>query len=150
LDDRAEARRVGQTLKLLELFQDEQDGSCPSVIAGDLNAMHRLEIRSALIRAVQPIAERLPYGEPGFEASKIARIGSLARRLSEMADGTTLRLFENAGYRDSDSAHLHTKGIAQLDHILHTAELYSPPDSFQSIKANGLSDHRIIRAIIET
>jgi len=147
LDDRAEARRAGQALELLEGLQDE---SQPCVIAGDFNAMHRSEARSALARAAGPIAEILPYGEPGFESTMLARLGSLARRLSGMADGTTLQLFEAAGYHESDSFHLHTTGFVQLLHILHTAGLYSPPDSFQSIKAKRLSDHRIISAIIET
>jgi len=116
LDDRSEQRRLAQAERLIAAA----DFSGRVVVGGDLNAMHRTDPRAKALRLVRPIARCMPTVDPrpDFKPPKLKRIGSLASRLTEMATGTTLGRFEEAGFEDTDARRQPTRGPFNIDHIL--------------------------------
>jgi endonuclease/exonuclease/phosphatase family metal-dependent hydrolase len=149
--DREEAWRLTQTRDMLAQF----DLSEPTILAGDLNAMHGKGrarwLRSGPMRA---LAGRLPHPEPRHKME--AELGRLneAERLADMASGLTLRWLGRAGLHEVDRRRRSTifKGsfpVAQLDHILATDHFTA--SNFQvHDTAPKLSDHRPISATLET
>lgn len=140
LDDRREDMRRQQTQALL----DQLDPERLTVISGDLNSMYRDDWRAQVLRSMGPIAQCLPQGEPGEKQSKMARFGSLAARLTRMAEGGPLAMMEYAGYKDADPERRATMGFVQLDHIMVPSCLATVAFSVRSMR--GLSDHRAIAA----
>jgi endonuclease/exonuclease/phosphatase family metal-dependent hydrolase len=148
LDDRNEQRRMAQA----EWLIGAAGLNSRVVIGGDMNALHHDDMRAKALRAIRPIAKRMPSVEPrpDYTPPKLKRIGSLASRLTDMATGSTLQLFEAAGFDDVDPDRQPTKGPFNLDHILVKGPLVyfnqhthaRPPVSDQN-KA-PLSDHRAI------
>lgn len=139
LDDRSEQRRLAQAERLIAAA----DFSGRVVVGGDLNAMHRTDPRAKALRAVRPIARRMPTVEPrpDFKPPKLKRIGSLASRLTDMATGTTLERFEDAGFEDADSRRQPTKGPFNIDHILIKGLVSFDQRTHDK---SPLSDHRAI------
>jgi hypothetical protein len=140
LDDRQEDMRLRQT----EALFDQVDPKRFTIIAGDINSMHRDHWRAKVLRRIAPIAKLLPTAEPGEKQSKMARIGSLATRLTMMAEGGPIEMLEQAGYEDADPRRQATKGFVQLDHILVPSWMEVVKFAVQSMK--GLSDHHAIAA----
>lgn len=139
LDDRSEQRRLDQAIRLIAVAHF----SGQVVVGGDLNAMHRADPRAKALRFVRPIAKRMPTVEPrpDFKPPKLKRIGSLASRLTDMATGTTLGLFEEAGFRDTDMHRKPTKGPFNIDHILVRGVAAFGQRTHDE---NPLSDHRAV------
>lgn len=138
LDDRKETTRVEQTQALLAQI----DPNKPTVIMGDMNSMHRDDPRAIALRMATPVVELLPQGEPGKPQSKIARVGSLATRLTGMAEGGPIAVLEEAGYRDADAKRQATKSFVQLDHIMVPEWMVTEDFVVQPMK--GLSDHSAV------
>jgi endonuclease/exonuclease/phosphatase (EEP) superfamily protein YafD len=139
LDDRSERRRLSQAERLIATA----DFSGRVVVGGDLNAMHRSDPRAKALRVVRPIARRMPTVDPrpDFKPPKLKRIGSLASRLTDMATGTTLERFEEAGFEDTDTRHQPTKGPFNLDYILVKGLVAFGQRTHDK---SPLSDHRAI------
>lgn len=147
LDDRSEKTRRLQVRDMLGAVAVERT----TVFAGDMNAMHRWNTVATFARGTKLVlglpSRLLPVGTPGTEQSLLARANSLYRRVTEMADGGTLREMEAKGYRDADTCHFPTKGFTQLDHIM-------VPDNvcvtdFDRRDTYGLSDHLGIVAVLD-
>lgn len=134
--------RRRQTAALL----DQVGSKRLTIIAGDINSMHRDDWRAKVLRRIAPIAKMLPTAEPGEKQSKMARIGSLATRLTMMAEGGPIEMLEQAGYEDADPQWQATRGFVQLDHILVPLWMEVVNFTIQSMK--GLSDHHTIIAEI--
>lgn len=140
-----EIQRVIQAEDALDVLA----GAAPAIIAGDLNTMHGSDPNAQLLRAAGWLSDLLPAGEPGEPQSKIARVGSLAQRLSAMAFGDSLSVLENAGFVDADPHHAGTKAMVgnflnvQLDHILTRGVTTT---GFEVVPADGLSDHDMVTA----
>jgi endonuclease/exonuclease/phosphatase (EEP) superfamily protein YafD len=139
-DDRKETTRREQTEVLLAQVNPNR----PTIIAGDMNSMHRNDLRARLLRSAAPITELLPQREPGRTRSRIARICSLATRLTRMAEGGPIAMLEAVGYKDADPARQATMGFVQIDHIM-VPEWMAVAD-FTVRPMEGLSDHRAILA----
>ncbi|HEU5375538.1 MAG TPA: endonuclease/exonuclease/phosphatase family protein [Ktedonobacteraceae bacterium] len=141
LDDRQEDMRRRQTEALL----NQVDPKRPTIIAGDMNSMHRDGWHAKALRKVAPLAKVvLPTAEPGEKQSKIERVGSLATRLTMMAEGGPIKMLERVGYKDADSRWQATKGFVQLDHILVPKWMEVAKFAVQPMK--DLSDHHAIAA----
>ncbi|MEO7397248.1 MAG: endonuclease/exonuclease/phosphatase family protein, partial [Ilumatobacteraceae bacterium] len=128
LDDRSEEQRLRQIDTLLRELVDPDK---PTVIAGDLNAMHGDDTRAMLLRLIGKPAGLVKPIEPQDFAElsgakrmrKLpARMASIAVWLSLIAEGSVMRLLEDADFVDTDPAHSPTmsakRPIAQLDHIM--------------------------------
>ncbi|HSX32563.1 MAG TPA: endonuclease/exonuclease/phosphatase family protein [Candidatus Saccharimonadales bacterium] len=143
LDDRLEGRRLAQAVRLIRVAEF----SSHALIGGDFNAMQRGDPSAKALRFVRPIARRMPTVEPrpDFKPPKLKRIGSLASRLTDMATGTTMQRFEEAGFRDTDPKNRPTKGPFMLDHIVTRGlEVIGQETHAKS----PLSDHRAISALV--
>lgn len=96
----------------------------------------------------RPVAEALPNAEPGEASGKLARIGSLATRAADMAQGDVMRRFTAAGLVDADEYHQGTMParapLMQLDHIMHTDNIRKL--GFHVLPRTDMSDHRGIAA----
>ncbi|HWB38620.1 MAG TPA: endonuclease/exonuclease/phosphatase family protein [Candidatus Saccharimonadales bacterium] len=147
LDDRHEERRLGQATTLLA----DVDPNTPTVIAGKFNALDRTDPDARKLRMVAPLTKLLPSKDPapGGRRSPIfpRRFGSLAQRLTEMADGGTMAVFDEAGFTDADSQHLPTKGRFHLDRILLSDGLKIQNGTFHSKTVNGF-DNSLISATV--
>lgn len=150
LDDRSETMRHRQVARLLR-----RSGISDAIIAGDFNAMHKDDARARALRLSGIVARRLPTIEPGLyhtlsstEKRKytLHRVGSLATRLVEMADGNTMLRLTDAGYEDADPERQPTKGPVQIDHIMHTSDILVVKNTV--VDESGLSDHRAITATL--
>ncbi len=147
-DDRSEDKRIAMVNALVEgIGKDERDWEYVFV-AGDLNAMHPQDWRAKILgnRTAQIIARHIPES-----IKKLARFKSLATRLTEMAKGTTMRLFSDLGFVDADPRRQATmllagKPAVQLDHILHTPDLDAK--RFKAHTFAG-SDHRAISVTLQ-
>ncbi len=139
-----EVQRVIQAICVLRALP-----TTAAIVAGDLNAMHASDTSAQLLHKMGRLSDILPTGEPGEPQSKIARLGSLAQRLSAMASGESLQVYEDAGFVDADARHLGTKAImggflsTQLDHILTRGVAMT---DFAVIPARGLTDHDMVTA----
>jgi endonuclease/exonuclease/phosphatase family metal-dependent hydrolase len=139
-DDRNETFRQG----MAKSFIEQVDLSKPTVLAGDLNSMHKDNNRAVFFS--NPLFRVVGHYMP------IARPRSLMTRLSEMADGGTQAILTDAGLEESDSKQQPTMlfmgiGIAQLDHVLHTSDVVG--SNFQTHHLDG-SDHKAISVDIVT
>jgi endonuclease/exonuclease/phosphatase family metal-dependent hydrolase len=126
--------------------------STSTLVVGDLNSMHEDDWRARIIGS--PLSREVAHSIPvlGTEGSKVKldRIRSILTRLTEMADGKTQEILTEAGFQETDPTYrptllLGSFAIAQLDHILHTANLKS--QNFQTYRLAG-SDHKAISATI--
>ena len=132
--------------KQTEALLAQIDPNRPTVIAGDMNSMHRDDPRARALRIVAPVTELLPQGEPGKRQSIIALVGSLASRLTMMAEGGPIDMLEQAGYKDAGSRRQATMGFVQLDHIMVPEWMEVTDFTVQPMK--GLSDHRAVVATV--
>ena len=125
---------------MLRLASAEQ----PTILAGDYNAMHRKGCVAHILgsQVVRTVAARVPQ----------PRIRSLGPRLSDMATGTTMRRFEDAGFKDADPYHQPTiksrMPIAQIDHVL--VSLHFRARRFRVYEHSPVSDHRAISVTLDT
>ena len=139
-DDRSEKVRCEQVAALGSI-------AGPAIVAGDLNGLWRHTRTARTLRALRPVADTLYSRDPtSYRDSVIARgrLGSLARRLCSMAEGTMLETLSKSGLKDADPTMQPTKGIVQLDHILITDGLAI--DSFTAHNTMAISDHKPISA----
>ena len=143
LDDRREETRQAYASGLLKLMR--RSSADISVAGGDFNAMHRKSWRSRILRALRPIAKRLPTIEPrpDFKYPKLKRLGSLVSRLTGMANGGTMQKFTTAGFRDTHPNQPATIGSFNLDHIVFKGNVTAVGNPVQ--KTNK-SDHRLLTA----
>lgn len=155
-DRRAEARARDMGVLLSHIRP-----GVPAAIAGDFNAMHYGDPRAWLYRAAGPLVRCLPEEEPRPEGSRspIGRFGSLAIRLSGMANDNTLKMLRDAGYEDASLDNAGSRyeptmrrmgGLlaAQLDHIMVSDGVASK--FFMTFPPfRGLSDHQAIYAYLE-
>lgn len=136
-DDRSELGR----LVMAEAFLDIAEEGIPTVLAGDLNSMHAEDRVAKVLRGgtVRGMARLAPH----------PRIRSLGTRLTEMANGSTLRILEEAGFEDADSSHEPTMTKAglkvTLDHIMLHGAVVATDFSNQAVTG---SDHRAISATL--
>jgi len=128
MNDRSEVMRQAELDELLHLA----DVTKPTVIAGDFNALHRQDARGVVVQSARFI-DRLvrlrlvPAPEPVTTAhpkKNVGFYGSLAKRLTDMATGKTMKRLLAAGFTDADSLHSPTfparKPLVQLDHVMVT------------------------------
>lgn len=139
LDDRSESGRLKQTTALLGLVGEK------AIIGGDFNALYKEDKTARVLRAARPIAKLLPAVDPrpDFRPPKLKRLGSLAGRLTDMAQGTTMQEFEAAGFQDADPSHQPTKGPVCIDHIVYRGMRLL---SQRTHPASNMSDHRAVGA----
>lgn len=147
LDDRHEETRQNQAMAL---FDQLSDGN--SVVLGDFNAMHAADPWSRRLRAVRPVVPRIqrPLVVDTLK-ERLQYKASLVARLTDMAHGGTMELFENASYCDVDEAHQPTKGPVQLDHIMknfHEESGLSVGEYRLEESTKAESDHRPLSALI--
>lgn len=140
LEDRKEDLRH----TMAESIIDQMNPNEPSFVIGDLNSMHGEDIKARLLRSniARWAAKRLV---------PTARIESLSTRLTEMADGDTLRILGSIGLHDVDHEHQPTMTMArrlpivQLDHLLINKHILATDFKTHTSKA---SDHKAISAIL--
>lgn len=152
LDDRSEATRLVQASDLLQQLDPAQY----NIILGDFNGMHRADPRARALRAARPLALALPSVDPGETAPylpKLHRAGSLASRLTDMANGSLMDQFAQSGYEDVSRDYQPTKGPVQLDHIVSNLRALHPADQWLRIvqvheTTKAESDHRPISATV--
>lgn len=144
MDDRTEARRLAQVATIPPI-----DG--PTVMMGDLNAMHASTFVARLGRLAHPLARILPRRDPISISEKqplVYKAGSLMYRSSEMSQGRTLRALRERDLRDADPTHQPTiHGMFQLDHFLISREVTASRVTVMSHIT--LSDHKPITAVLE-
>jgi endonuclease/exonuclease/phosphatase family metal-dependent hydrolase len=127
----------------------------PTVVAGDMNAMHGETAPAKLLRPARLVAERLPAKDPvpGEKQSKLSRAGSLGQRLVRMADGSTLRALQEAGFSDADPEFQPTMPsrypFVQLDHIFRDRDVQTDPSTFTVYPHNPAADHRMVSVLVE-
>lgn len=163
MDDRSEGGRLEQAYELITFA----DPGRRSALVGDLNAMHGSAASARLLRLAGPIAKLLPVSDPGEsnkglhgetlpKVSKLARIGSLATRLTAMADGATLAMLEQVGFRDADGErrptmpdHWLLPPVVQLDHVMVSRNvdvLGHQTVALRDEAGKRLTDHLAVRA----
>ena len=133
-DDRSEAVRLRQAAAFLKHVDVEQ----PTVLAGDLNSVHALDLWPRMLGSnIMRFATNY---------APAARARSIGKRLVEMSSGGSLAMLATGGFRDADPLHRPSfpakRSFLQLDHILlseaaiayHT-RLVGQPDA---------SDHRSV------
>jgi len=145
LDDRRETTRLAQARALLEQSTDNQ------IILGDFNAMHGSVPLARKLRLVRAMgASMLPVDPPVNRTSLLGKMhykATLANRLTGMADGTTMAMFEAAGYVDEDENRTPTKGPVQLDRIISNTGLKVDDYKVEEVNPDE-SDHHPISAVI--
>lgn len=137
LSDEARIRQIKHTLARLALGPDSQ-----AIVMGDLNTMYPNGFRATTLRALTPVADLLPYKNPGENQSRLERIGSLSQRLARMATGGPLEVLRDAGFSGSNPHRQSTMQFGplgvQLDHILgKRVELYG----HELVEPSDLTDH---------
>lgn len=151
LDDRHEKTRRQQACSLLAAMRE----GVPTVVAGDMNALHGQTDRARRIRPASVVTEFLPAKDPvpGVKQSKVSRMSSLLQRAVRMADGSTLRVLEEAGFEDADPEYRPTMPskypLLQLDHILYDKYVRTDPTAFMVHPHNPAADHRMVSALVE-
>lgn len=144
LDDRHEATRLEQAKVAIAGINP----NLPSVFAGDCNSMNKRDWKRFVPLVFGKfIAPHLPVKDPGEETSKLERIGSLTRRLGEMAIGDTVELFLEARLHEAGryerTMMFGRLPLFNLDHMFVSRmdANFAKPD-----KVGGLSDHCRISA----
>jgi endonuclease/exonuclease/phosphatase family metal-dependent hydrolase len=146
-DDRTEALRQGQVAALLEHI----DVAEPTVLIGDLNALHGEDSLSKLI--CNPLLQLLARGAMN---ARYFRQGNeekraIVPRLREMASGTTFDVLEAAGLRDIDLLHRPTmpsgRPLFHLDRCFVSRDVRLLRD-FSVVPRTNLSDHRAITVTV--
>lgn len=146
LNDRSEAKRQAELDDLLKLLVDDE----PTIIAGDFNGIHAqdagiVKIRIARITAQLVKWRLMPAPEPTVATKpkkSLGRVGSLSKRLSEIASGKTMARLLAAGLTDADVQRRPTyparAPFVQLDHVM-----LSPGLQVQQIEVlpKNSSDH---------
>lgn len=140
-DDRHEQTRQEQAFAAVVLLASAER----ACIVGDLNALHEESKQARVLRSISSMVRHLPYTNPyPGQPMSLQRVGSIAQRLCGMADGGTIQILRDGGYRDADKNRQATwRGVAQIDHIMHNNKLVAT--SFE-LGAAGLSDHRPVTA----
>ena len=144
LNDRSEKSRLEQARSLIQhIGIDER-----VVVAGDFNASYRQDRLGRILRLTRPLFSLVPVIDykPGIKPSKLHHYADRARRASQMAIGTTLKVFEAAGFEDADPDHRPTAGPLNIDHIV-VRDLGVL--KHQVIPKTAYSDHRAISATLE-
>jgi len=132
LNDRSEAKRQAELDDLLgKIIKPDE----PTIIAGDLNAIYRQDAKGFVVSAARFInllvrAHLFPAPEPvvaTHSKKNLGRVGSLSKRMSEIASGKTLARLQAAGLTDADPTHMRTypaaRPVVQLDHIMLSPSL---------------------------
>ncbi len=138
--DKNESSRNGMANALIS----QLDLDKPTLLLGDLNSMYRGSVPAKLLNSY--------FGKMGNIVSKIhPRTNSLAERLIGMADGSTMNILQQAGFKDGDQLNDSTFKFAglsfgQLDHIMFAGpEIVARTTLHRDIKG---SDHVPISAIV--
>jgi endonuclease/exonuclease/phosphatase family metal-dependent hydrolase len=151
LDDRLETTRRRQVQSIAARLADMQS---PQIVAGDLNTMHRSSQYGWLLRSIGIFTPIIPVINPGETASnrisqKVGRVGSLATRLAQMANGGAIAELEMLGLRDVDPTFQPTipseKPKFQLDHVM-ISHHFGSDSSLLVLDHDSASDHRAIVA----
>lgn len=154
LDDRSESSRFTQAHKLIhEVIRKPADGT-QDIIAGDFNSMHPNHGWAPMLRSARGISKLLPSKEPTdpymSNMNRLERFGSLSQRLSQMALGKTIELFEKEGFKETSLDYRPTIAKwpigVQIDHILYRGEGIEVVAPTLVEPHKGLSDHCSIRA----
>ena len=99
LDDTTEARRLRQARDLVQ--EINKDSQIPTIVLGDFNAMHENS------RVARVVRSRFAHRVSSY--IRHAQLSSIARRLHEMAIGTTIRYIEeHTKLHSLDPGHHHT------------------------------------------
>jgi len=151
LDDRFASNRLCQARDLTRNRR-----VVDTVLLLDGNNVHRNTAMARALRLAKPIAHLLPTAnpDPDVKPPKLKRIGSLAQRMTGMADGRALQYLQEDlgvnGFVDADPCHQPTmpskRPFLQLDHIMHDRMMRVDDGSFRVYPHNDLSDHRAISA----
>ena len=132
LNDRSEALRQAEVDDLLATVVQLEE---PTIIAGDFNSLYKEHARGLVVRTARSVnrlvkLKLFPAPEPVVTThpkKNLGRVGSLSKRLSEMASGQTMERLRAAGFTDADPKHRPTHPAArpfvQLDHILVSSRL---------------------------
>lgn len=149
LDDRSEQSRLKQTDAVISWLQ-QFDG--PKLAVGDFNGLHRADPKARILRTLKPLPYLFPDGQPifGQKTPRLGRIGSLGRRVTDMATGDVLSELSRIGFADADPTRTPTfsfgnRPLLQLDHILTSN---CNVESFARFLKPAGFDHFPIRATI--
>lgn len=133
-DHRYEDRRVAQARTIISRIIK----GGPVVVGGDLNAMHGELFKSKVLRNVTT----------KFVVLKIPNnfVRTHLNDFTNMADGTALKLLEDAGLTDADpkskSTMLSWLPLGQLDHFMKSPDVNT--SNFKRHSYSRASDHRAI------
>lgn len=139
-NDENELLRMGQAYDAVQHLE----GSGPSAIIGDFNALHGADGISRIMASpvVDNLIGRIPH----------KRCKNIGERVHQMAWGSTFRLLEAAGFRDADPGH--TASFPSKFPVLHLDRCFVSPEAagrdFAVMPHNPSSDHRAIEVTIET
>ncbi len=138
-DDRCEAARIKQAHAAMEHVKADE----PSVLLGDFNALHQGD------RQYAPFRHKLVHR--AIQRTPNAWVRMVGGKVAEMASGTTMQLFEQAGLRDVDILHQPTMParfpMLDLDHGLVSEQVHSR--GFEVGGYHRESDHRGIAFTVE-
>ena len=117
-----------------------------AIIAGDYGSAEATGLTSSLLRLIQPLTHGIET-DAGAKLCKRRPLQAI-RTLGQMADGTTLRLFQENGFQDADPTHTptfrHGPLNLQLDHIQYRGDIsLVEPATAETV---GISNHRRVRA----
>jgi endonuclease/exonuclease/phosphatase family metal-dependent hydrolase len=146
-DDTHEETRVMQAEALVGSVNPAE----PSVLAGDFNAFSGYSrcARRLRSRVVRLGSLALPDKKPRNDYEEQHGRPNRLKRLSGMAEGSTMKVLERAGFRDADSQHQPTmpskRPLFQLDHVMANGHLAVTDFEIHDIR---LSDHRPISAVL--
>lgn len=134
-EDYAESYRVEAANDVVHHLLDKPADQ-PKIIMGDFNAMNRDYVRARLLRrTVRPFSEvarrmlgdEFDYYSPegSVMARRLSRAAGIGIRLADMSAGTTMSIYEWAGFVNADPANRPTFGsgrrlrpLFKIDHIL--------------------------------
>lgn len=148
LSDRLRTQQIGRAIDYLT------PGDTQAILLGDINSMHPEVFNARLLRALTPLAMKLPSGQPGEIQTKLMRAGSIAQRLTQMAVGGPITELESRGFRSSDPSNETTMPIGpigiQLDHIMgrniemraHEVHNFHPLSDHYAVSATAEASRR--------
>jgi hypothetical protein len=131
----------------------------PALIGGDFNGMHRRDPKSWPLRAIRPFTEPFAPSDPAEfydKSKKFKRAAGVVVRTCRMADGGTMKKFNDAGFRSAARGNLSTVHIGpvglRIDDILATANVNVSNFTVHSRKSadgRNISDHNPLSVVAE-
>lgn len=156
-----ELARLSQIRKYLEHMRTNDEMT--SIVAGDMNDIHKGTRVAKLLRAARWGADLLPSREPGLPAvnlesvkdlapyvhAKVGRLGSLSQRLASYAEGLVTDELDTMGFEDLDPEHTPTMSKGPLKVQLDRVMVRNAKGASEVVDGNDLSDHSPVVATIE-